>query len=80
MGQDFCNIYITSLSKFKSKEQSCFAEKMNIMNIQRLQDRLNALVKYIEDNDLNQYIKKGVSLLDILLARQNLRSFLVYNR
>ena len=42
------------LSKFKLEEQLCFAVQVNIMHIQRLQDRLNALVKYIKDNDLNQ--------------------------
>ena len=33
------------------------------MHVQILQDGLNELLKYIEGNDLNQSIKKGVSLL-----------------
>ena len=41
---------------------------MNILHIQGLQDGLNALIKYIKDNDMNQFIKKGVSSL---LARKN---------
>ena len=45
-----------SLSKFKSKKQSCFAAEVNVMH--RLQDGLNALVKYNEGNNLNQAIKK----------------------
>jgi len=50
--------YVISFSKLKSEEQSCFATKVNIMHIQRVQDKLNALVKYREDNCLNQYIRK----------------------
>ena len=45
--------HVTSLRKFKLKKQSCFRAKVNIMHIQRLQEGLNALVKYIEDNNLN---------------------------
>jgi hypothetical protein len=46
------NRYVISLSKFKSEEQTCFAAKVNIAHIQKLQDGLNALVKYIEENNL----------------------------
>ena len=50
--------YAISLSKFKSEKQLCFALKVHIMYIHRLQDGLNALVKYTEDINLNQSIKK----------------------
>ena len=50
--------YVISISKFKLEDQLCFAAKVNIMHTQRLKDGFNALVKYIQDNDLNQYIKK----------------------
>ena len=46
------NGYVITLSKFKSEEQLCFAAKVNIVHIQRLQDGLNALAKYIEENNL----------------------------
>ena len=46
--------YAILLSKFNLEEQLCFAVQVNIMHIQRLQDGLNALVKHIKDNDLNQ--------------------------
>ena len=46
--------YLITLRKSVSEEQLCFAAKVNIMHIQILQDGLNALVKYTEDNDLNQ--------------------------
>ena len=51
--------YLRTLSKFKLKEEVCFAAKVNIMHIQGLKDRLNALMKYTEYNDLNQSIKKS---------------------
>ena len=49
---------MTSLSKFKLEEQLCFAAKLNILHIHRLQAAVSAIVKYIEDNSLNQYVKK----------------------
>ena len=36
--------YVMSLIKFKLDEQLCFAAKVNIMHIQRLQDGLKASV------------------------------------
>ena len=48
---------VISLSKFKLEEQLCFTAKLNIMHIHKLQAALNAVVKYIEDNNLNQYVK-----------------------
>ena len=42
-----------SLSKFKSEEQSCFAAKVNVIHIKRLQEGLDTLVKYTEDKDLD---------------------------
>ena len=45
---------VISLSKFTLDEQLSLAAKVNIMHIQRLQDVINVLVKYNEDNDLNQ--------------------------
>ena len=46
--------YVISLSKFKLEEQLCFAAKLNIVHINRPQAALEALVKYIEENKLNQ--------------------------
>ena len=46
--------YVISLSKFKLEEQLCFAAKLNIVHINRLQAALDTLVKYIEENKLNQ--------------------------
>ena len=51
--------YVISISKFKLEKRLCFAAKINIKHVHRLQDELKALVKYIEDNDLNQYMKKS---------------------
>ena len=60
--------FVKYLRKFESKEQVC----ANIMYIQRLQDGLNASVKYIEHNWSEPIYKtESVSyyfLLDILLA------------
>ena len=69
--------HVISLSKFKLEEQVCFAAKVNIMQIQRLQDGWYALVKYIEDINLDQNNKKG-SFVCLFLASKNL--LLVYNR
>jgi hypothetical protein len=44
--------YALSLSKFKLEDQLCFAAKVDIAHIHRLQSTLNARVKYIEDNKL----------------------------
>ena len=44
--------YVISLSKFKSDEQLCFAAKVNIMYLSRLQHGLNAIMKHIEENGL----------------------------
>ena len=44
------------------------------MYTQRLQDRLSALVKYIEDSHLNQSIKSS----DFVISKKE--SLLVYNR
>jgi len=49
---------VISLSRFKTEGQLCFTAKVNIMYIQTLQGGLNSLVKYIEDNKLNQSTKK----------------------
>ena len=46
--------YVISLSKVKLEEQLCFAVKLNIMHIHRIQAALKAIVKYIEDNKLNR--------------------------
>jgi hypothetical protein len=46
--------YVLSLSKFKLEEQLCFAAKLNIVPINRLQVALDTLVKYIVENKLNQ--------------------------
>ena len=46
--------YLISLSKFKLKEQSCFAADLNIMHIHRLQAALHTILKYTQDNKLNQ--------------------------
>ena len=45
------NGYVITLSKFKSEEQLCFEAKVNIAYIQRLQDGLKVLAKYIEENN-----------------------------
>ena len=42
------------------QERFCFAGKVNIVHIHRLQDALSATVKYIEDNELNQFLKKEI--------------------
>jgi hypothetical protein len=42
---------VITLRKLKSEEQLCFAAKANIMHIQRQKDGLNALAKYIEENN-----------------------------
>ena len=61
------------------EEQLRFPAKVNIMYVQGLQDRLNVLEKYIEDNYRNQYKKNAVFLLHfllvILLARRSLHFF-----
>jgi hypothetical protein len=44
--------YVITLSKFKSEEQLCLAAMVNIVHIQRIQDELNVLAKYIEENNL----------------------------
>jgi hypothetical protein len=46
--------YVISLSKFKLEEQLCFAAKLNTVHINRLQTTLDTLVKYIDENKLNQ--------------------------
>ena len=46
--------YVISLSKFKLEEQLCFAVKLNIVHINRIQAALDTLVKYIEENKLYQ--------------------------
>ena len=46
--------YVISLSKFKLEEQLCFAAKLNIVHINRLQAALDTPVKYIEENKLYQ--------------------------
>ena len=56
--QDFA-WYVISLKKFKLEEQLYFAEKVNIMYVQRIQDGLNLSVKYIKGNNLNQLIKRN---------------------
>ena len=47
---------VVSVSIFKQEEQLRFTSKVNIMHVHRLKNGLNTLVKYIEDNDLNQYM------------------------
>ena len=42
--------YVISLSKFKMEDQLCFAAKVDIAHVNRLQCALSALVKHIEDN------------------------------
>ena len=59
--------YVISLSKLKSEELLCFAAKGNIMHIYRLQHRLNAILKHIEDNRLTHLMKKRVRIYTILL-------------
>ena len=46
--------YVMSLSKFKMEEQLCFAAKLNIVHINRLQAALDALVKYIDEKKMHQ--------------------------
>jgi len=75
--------YVITLSRFKLEGQLCFTAKVNIIHIQRLHDGLDALVKYIEDSDLNQSIKKCVFVIlssDMLIAKKILHSLLVFNR
>ena len=55
--------YVTSSSKFKLEEQLCFAAKLNIMPIHKIQAALNIIVKYIEDHMLNQQLKMSYILL-----------------
>ena len=51
--------YATSLSRFKLEQQLSFAARVHVMHVQRPINGFNALVKYIEDNDMNQYIKRS---------------------
>ena len=51
---NMCTIYMISLSKFKLEEQLCFTAKLNIMYMHIFQAALNVIVKYIEENKLNQ--------------------------
>jgi hypothetical protein len=44
--------YVLSLSKFKIDDQLCFAAKVDIAHMNRLQSALNAIVKHIDDNKL----------------------------
>jgi hypothetical protein len=46
--------YVISLSNFKLEEQLCFAAKLNIVHINRLQAALDVLVKYIDENKMHQ--------------------------
>ena len=50
--------YVISLNKCKLEEQLCFAAKVNIMYISRLQHELNAIVKHIEENRLTHFMRK----------------------
>ena len=46
--------YVISLNNFKLEEQLCFAAKLDIVHINKLEASLNTLVKYIEENKLYQ--------------------------
>ena len=56
---EMCARYVIPLRKFKLEEKLGFATKLNKMNIHRLHAALNAIVKSIEDNKVNQYVKNG---------------------
>ena len=87
MARDVCKI-CNIIEQIQFGRTVMFCSKREYNSYIKITRRINCVVKYIEENDLNQYKKKVVSLLlfqmflllDILLARKNLHSLLFYNR